>query len=326
MLPITNKTILKESKILGLVCRLAEHDEAEDLPSQSSLLLTPPVTPSLSINLLTPPTSSVTTPTSTPPVIKDTKEPTSILSSAYKDKPPKKRVKFADEPSSSDNDSRGSDSVSDIPVVESNEGDTSPTENVRKRLRSSKKSPVSDLHRQAMEKSEPVLNLAEKVSEEEQEISKTTDSESTQESEIDSTENIESANKESDLSSQSESAISDPVSDSSVIDQSEKTENVASADSEQSETSSEKMDQSELASEPNDSTNNEDVKDAVTTDTSEDIKVVIKTLAKELLVHWSELKEIFRIPKKEQVAERKRIERELGGGELNNSINFNISD
>jgi hypothetical protein len=79
-LPITNKNILKESKILPLVCRLAGRDENDDL-------------------------STVTNPY----ILGQRGETRSILStSTGKDKSQKKRVKFADEASSSDNESHSS--------------------------------------------------------------------------------------------------------------------------------------------------------------------------------------------------------------------------
>ena len=87
-LPITNKTILVDSKILDIVTKWAEPVE----PSES---LAAETTEDESESLLTPPIS--------------TKSPVSILTSLRDTKPPKKKVKFADEASSSDSESRTSE-------------------------------------------------------------------------------------------------------------------------------------------------------------------------------------------------------------------------
>ncbi|KAJ8320909.1 hypothetical protein KUTeg_002496 [Tegillarca granosa] len=222
MLPITNKTVLKDSKILSIVERWAGDEDNGD---QSS--------PSVS---------------STP--VKD-KDVPSILNITKDNKQTKKKVKFADETSSSDNESRtsGNDNFSDITGndlytdFEGSPNAQSPSK--RPDSKSKKDIGVSELCRQVLDKKEPLLETLTK------EFSQDSSSEDKGETSADSTNG--SDNKESNL----EMAIADS-------------------------SSKEESPSEDLAS-----------------------------FAAELLQHWSDLKEIFKIPKKQQVEERKRIEREL---------------
>lgn len=187
ILPITNKTILKDSKILAIVQRLSEKETAEESSGQV-MSSTPPASQA---NSSTPPASQANS--STPPLTPREK-PTSILTVAAKEaKLGKKKVKFAlEEASSSDNESRtsNSDTFSDIVVSELYTDFDSPStsESPKKRLRSSKKQSVSELCRQVIDKHDAPLEMAD--SEMSESLADSSGQEqTTQEHEIDSTEN-----------------------------------------------------------------------------------------------------------------------------------------
>lgn len=184
MLPITNKTVLKDSKILSIVERWAAD---EDNGGQSS--------PSVS---------------STP--VKD-KDVPSILNITKDNKQTKKKVKFADEASSSDNESRTSanDNFSDITGndlytdFEGSPNAQSPSK--RSDSKSKKDSGVSELCRQVLDKKEPLLETLTK------EFSQ--DSNSDDKGEVTPPQTSDSLNNEdSDSNTVQTSADSTDVSDS----------------------------------------------------------------------------------------------------------------
>lgn len=116
-LPISNKTILQDSKILDIVTKWSDPGDSLD-PSEVSdaLETTQEVTD-------TDNTENDDESVSTPPVTSN-KNPVSILASIRDKKSVKKSVKFAEVESSSDSESRASASETDIPG-ESIEGDVS---------------------------------------------------------------------------------------------------------------------------------------------------------------------------------------------------------
>ena len=135
-LPVTNKTILTESKVLDIVTKWSESEvseisdiveatseAADNTEDDSEVLLSPPVV--------------------------SNKNPVSILASLRDSRAAKKRVKFADEASSSDSESRTSES--DFPL-DSVEGDVSSTSQSKKPKRK-----LQELRRKVLNKdaSEP---------------------------------------------------------------------------------------------------------------------------------------------------------------------------
>ncbi|XP_062602613.1 microtubule-associated protein futsch-like [Saccostrea cucullata] len=232
-LPITNKNILKDSKILPLICRLAGRDENDDL-------------------------STVTNP------MGQRGETKSILSSSTgKDKSQKKRVKFADEASSSDNESHSSTTDT---VGDSASGELEPEAGPRPKSES--------LYKQVLDKS---LGVG---SEEDQGGGK----EAAESSSADST-NIEGEEGEEKKVVSEEEGVT-PGDEVNIVPEEEK--------------------KTSLEGEENECEGEEDQKEEA------EMKSDIELQAEELLFLWKDLKELFKIPKKQQVEERKRIEKELG--------------
>lgn len=256
-LPITNKNILKDSKILPLICRLAGRDENDDL-------------------------STVTNPMSSHLGHKG--ETKSILStSAGKDRSQKKRVKFADEASSSDNESHSS--------ITDTAGDTASGE---LELEVGPRPKSESLYKQVLDKS-----LGEEAN---------TDQEGNAEVSMSS---VDSTNKEEE-EEEKKSEVSEEVKDVSeeVKDVSDgevrSEENIVSESKEKLVSESEENTASD-GKEGKMEFEQEEVNEEVT-----EMKTDIELQAEELLFLWRDLKELFKIPKKQQVEERKRIEKELG--------------
>lgn len=256
-LPITNKNILKDSKILPLICRLAGRDENDDL-------------------------STVTNPMSSHLGHKG--ETKSILStSAGKDRSQKKRVKFADEASSSDNESHSS--------ITDTAGDTASGE---LELEVGPRPKSESLYKQVLDKS-----LDEEAN---------TDQEGNAEVSMSS---VDSTNKEEE-EEEKKSEVSEEVKDVSeeVKDVSDgevrSEENIVSESKEKLVSESEENTASD-GKEGKMEFEQEEVNEEVT-----EMKTDIELQAEELLFLWRDLKELFKIPKKQQVEERKRIEKELG--------------
>ncbi|KAK3083378.1 hypothetical protein FSP39_021087 [Pinctada imbricata] len=216
-LPVPNKNILQDSKILSLVQRLAGKDDNDENSGGGAV---PP-----------------------PPPSRD--KPQSILSSSNKDRPVKKRVKFADDASSSDNESRSS--ITEGGTESSELGTESESVTFSKTKENRKGDGVSDLCRQVLDKGE-----SSQIS-------------------SDNSCAADSTNKESESTNM---FLSEIQADSTYDSDSKNTDEEKICDSSQS-------------------------------------KGQLGDLAESLLEQWKDLKELFRIPKKEQVEERKRIEKAL---------------
>ncbi|XP_052080137.1 uncharacterized protein LOC127718205 isoform X2 [Mytilus californianus] len=211
-LPINTKNMLKDSKILSLVQRWAGREEGEELqPCQS----VPP-----------------------PPVPKEM--PISILASSKETRQLKKRVRFPDEASSDDNESR-----------------TSTSDNFSEYT-------TNELY----------TDFEGKTGAGNDQVSEAEAVEGHQSSDIDSTSD-DSKSREQPVQSPADSSTSTGDVESVAADSSSALEEIKYI---------------EPRPDPMDE---------------------VAILADELLVNWSDLKELFRIPKKQQVEERKRHEKEL---------------
>lgn len=256
-LPITNKNILKDSKILPLICRLAGRDENDDL-------------------------STVTNPMSSHLGHKG--ETKSILStSAGKDRSQKKRVKFADEASSSDNESHSS--------ITDTAGDTASGE---LELEAGPRPKSESLYKQVLDKS-----LGEEAN---------TDQEGNAEVSMSSVDSTNKEEEEEEKKSEVSEEVKDVTEDVKDVSDGEvrSEENIVSESKEKLVSESEEN----TASDGKEGTmefEQEEVNEEVT-----EMKTDIELQAEELLFLWRDLKELFKIPKKQQVEERKRIEKELG--------------
>lgn len=271
-LPITNKTILEDSKILDIVKKWSEPEDTLDICEGSDVLET-----SQEITD-TDNTENDEESMSTPPVTSN-KNPVSILASIRDKKSVKKSVKFAEVESSSDSESRASASESDLPG-DSVEGDvTSSSQSASSSVKTRRQ--LRELRRRVLEKDSPDIK-PESVSH----VTQSTDADSSSENQSTSSpkdENIEESEKPLEESSEEKPV---ELSEDKTIELSEESEPESKSSAGISEKESEELEQIVRAAE-------------------------IKNLATDLLEHWSTLKEIYKIPKKQVLEERKKTEREL---------------
>ncbi|XP_076088856.1 uncharacterized protein LOC143059261 isoform X2 [Mytilus galloprovincialis] len=211
-LPINTKNMLKDSKILSLVQRWAGREEGEEL--QPCQAVPPPPVP--------------------------TEMPISILASSKETRQLKKRVRFPDEASSDDNESR-----------------TSASDNFSEYT-------TNELY----------TDFEGKTGAGNDQVSEAEAMEGHQSSDIDSTSD-DSKSREQPVQSPADSSTSTGDVESVAADSSSALEEIKYI---------------EPRPDPMDE---------------------VAILADDLLVNWSDLKELFRIPKKQQVEERKRHEKEL---------------
>lgn len=249
-LPITNKTILEDSKILDIVKKWSEPGDTLDVCEASDMLETSQEVTD------TDNTENDEESLSTPPVTSN-KNPVSILASIRDKKSVKKSVKFAEVESSSDSESRASASESDLPG-DSVEGDvTSSSQTATSSVKTRRQ--LRELRRRVLEKDAPDVK-PESVSH----VTQSTDADSSSENQSSSSpkqENIEESNKQ--LTESEEKPVE--LSEDKTLELSEETQPESKTGVGISEKESEELELIVRAAE-------------------------IKNLASDLLEHWSTLK------------------------------------